>query len=144
MIYTRDQSCYVFSVPSGYVKVGVSDDPMRRIKEVQAYCYEPVTLEFDTWISAGSPVSGFALEQIVHQKLKAFSGSRREWFKVSASAAVVMVNFAFRFLSMPAGHPKMDSLLIDVECHVRGLRKLRERREKCQPSANALETTCAN
>jgi hypothetical protein len=117
MIYTRDQSCYVFSVPSGYVKVGVSDNPMRRIKEVQGYCYEPVKWEYDTEISAGSPVSGIALEQIVHQKLKSLGGERREWFKTDAKTAILLVSFAFRFLAMPAGHPKMDAMTNDVSCH---------------------------
>jgi hypothetical protein len=106
-LYTRSKSCYIMSVPSGYVKVGVANDVERRRGEIQSLCYEPVAIEYRTGISDRSPVEPFELERLVHQKLRAFATPRNEWFEVDVYHAAAVWFVAFRFLAMPIGHRDM-------------------------------------
>jgi len=102
--YTKNKECYIFSVPSGYVKVGISDNIDRRIKEIQAYCYEPVKFEMGSMRSDASPVSAAMLEYLVHLKLKPFEGERREWFRGSVDIALDVWITTYWFLAIPPGH----------------------------------------
>lgn len=102
--YTRDQSCYVLSVPSGYMKVGISDNVERRIREIQAQFYEPVSLVTETMISRASPVSAFEMERLIHAKLAPRRTPRREWFSISPEELMPICLGVYWFLAMPIGH----------------------------------------
>lgn len=110
-IYTRETSVYIMTVPSGYLKVGHSRDPERRLAQIQAEFYERITLDTASLISDGSPVRGYELEQLMHLKLRPFSTSRREWFAVDVDWAITLWAASFRFLAMPVGHPDMSEEL---------------------------------
>jgi hypothetical protein len=118
-LYTRDKEVYVLSVPSGYVKVGISDSVERRIKEIQAYCYEPVKYECATMRSDGSPVTAAMLEHMVHMKLKQYAGERREWFKTTPEIAVNVLLTTHWFLAIPPDHPDIERVHPNWECHLK-------------------------
>lgn len=116
--YTRDKMCYLMSVPSGYVKIGISDAPARRLGEIQAYCYEPVRLVGCSWISQASPVSAAMMEHLVHFKLKPYEGARREWFAVDVEAAIAIWEAVYWFLAIPPGHPDLGRVRPDHSCRI--------------------------
>lgn len=126
-LYTRDKACYVFSVPSGYVKIGISDDPVRRRNEVQSYCYEPVEFVGGTEISQGSPVPAAVFEQLTHLKLKAYAGERREWFKIDLEAAVTIWQATYWFLAIPPGHPDLERVQPNWDSTIRAWEKQKKR-----------------
>lgn len=103
-LFTRGQHCYILSVPSGYVKVGISDNVHRRLREVQAQCYEKVEFVMATRISQNAPVQGSALEQAMHLKMRPYAGERREWFKVSVDTAFDIMLTTYWFLATPPDH----------------------------------------
>mgnify|MGYP000844798388 CR=1 FL=1 len=118
-LYTRNKECYLMSVPSGYVKVGISDDPKRRVKEVQSYCYEPVRYEWSTECSRGAPVSAETMEQMVHMKLAAFCARRKEWFKTDPETATNVMLTTYWFLAIPPDHKDIERVHPDIDCHFR-------------------------
>lgn len=118
-LYTKNRECYLMSVPSGYVKVGISDDPKRRLREVQAYCYEPVKFEWATECSRGAAVTAELLEQTVHAKLKTFCARRKEWFKTDAETATGVMLTAYWFLAIPPDHKDIGRVHPDISCHFR-------------------------
>ncbi len=107
-LYTRSKHCYVLSVPSGHVKVGISDHIERRLGEIQAQFYEPVKFEVATRISSASPVCSQTLESLVHLKLKPFATWRREWFAIDPGIAVDVWLATYWFLAIPPGHKDIE------------------------------------
>jgi hypothetical protein len=112
--FTRNKECYLLSVPSGYVKVGISDSPERRLREIQAYCYEPVKFECATMLSAGSPVDAAMMEHLVHIKLRRFAGYRAEWFKTTPEIALNVMLTVHWFLAVPPDHPDIGRVHPDM------------------------------
>lgn len=110
-VYTRGTACYIMSVPSGYVKVGHSGDPDKRRTQLQAEFYEPITLCGHTLISAGSPVAGYEMEQLIHRKLRNFATHRREWFAVDVGTAIDAWHMAFAFLASPTNSRRADGFV---------------------------------
>lgn len=110
-LYTRNQRCYIMSVPSGYVKIGITDNIDRRLVEVQSQFYETVEFVCATMLNPKSPVAGYRMEQLIHTKLAEFGGPRREWFKIDIVHAMTVWVAAFRFLVMPVHHRKMSEEL---------------------------------
>lgn len=107
-LFTRGQRCYIMSVPSGYVKVGISDNVHRRLREVQSQCYEEVTFVMATHLSAKAPMSGATLEQVMHAKMQPYAGARREWFKVSTDTAFDIMLTTYWFLATPPEHADFE------------------------------------
>lgn len=116
-IYTKSKCVYILSVPSGYVKVGISDDPERRLKEIQAYCYEPVKYVCSSFRSDNSPVSADMLEHLIHMKLRPYAGERREWFKTTPDIAVNVFLTTYWFLATPPDHPDLERVHPDWSCY---------------------------
>lgn len=109
-LFTRGQRCYIMSVPSGYVKVGISDDVNRRLREVQAQFYEEVSFIMATHLSARAPICGADLEKVVHTKLRPYSTTRREWFKVHRDTVFDVLLTAYWFLATPPEHKDFESV----------------------------------
>lgn len=122
-LYTRRRECYIFSVPSGYVKVGVSDDYRRRLREIQQTCYEPVTYEMASTLSDGSPVDAFEMEQLVHRKLQPYAAERREWFRTSVDIVMNVWLTVHWFLAIPPDHADIERVHPNMECHLAKYRK---------------------
>lgn len=74
---------------SGPVKIGYSNDPSRRLKELQTGYPKPLSLwhqqEFDQ-------DQGKLMEQLIHKTLR-LHRSHGEWFKLSVQQAIAEVEF---------------------------------------------------
>jgi hypothetical protein len=77
---TRGRSLYFLEVPSGHYKVGVSEDPPARKRQLQCGCPEPITLACWTNIRDDG-VDPAAFERLLHDVLAPWHASG-EWFKV--------------------------------------------------------------
>jgi hypothetical protein len=94
------QYLYVMSVPSGYVKVGVTGNERSRLSQVQVGNPEPVSL----WMCIDPECDGVLardLEQTVHWLLR---GVRvcGEWFMTSPETAGYAVKVAWAKARYPA------------------------------------------
>lgn len=110
-ISTRGTSTYVMTTPGGYIKVGHSADPNRRLAEIQAQFYEPVSLYGASILNQRSPVRGYELEQLMHLKLRKYATLRREWFKAPLSEVMDAWHMTFFYLACPLGHPKAARIM---------------------------------
>jgi predicted GIY-YIG superfamily endonuclease len=73
----------------GPVKIGFSNDPNRRLKELQTGYPKPLTLWHQQEFS---PKQAKLMEQMIHKTLK-YRRSHGEWFKLSVEQAIAEVEF---------------------------------------------------
>jgi len=72
------QNVYVIEHEHGYVKIGVSDNPIRRVSDLQTGC--PYELNVIGQINTSDP---FDVESRLHEKYQQRE-KRGEWYKLSA------------------------------------------------------------
>ena len=77
----RPPSCvYIMSVPSGHQKIGIADNPVGRLAELQTGNPEPITLMWAGDVGADG-VNARDMERDMHRML-APCQTQGEWFKV--------------------------------------------------------------
>lgn len=85
-VFSKNWTDYVYVLVASHgcwlAKVGVSNDPMRRVKELSTASAIPFV---ELWLSqVDGRSSAFRLEQTLHTKLRKFH-KRGEWFRVGRS-----------------------------------------------------------
>lgn len=79
------QYMYIISNDKGYIKVGISKNPKRRLKQLQTGNQNKLTLLFTEEFECERNHL-LKIEKLVHKDLKSFkSDSVGEWFKINTS-----------------------------------------------------------
>lgn len=92
---TTNGLCYIFSVPSGYCKIGFcrDNDPDGRRRALQTGNHEIISFEGATLLDPHAPICAREVERMMHTSLEAAGYHRRgEWFKVGLDEILVHWN----------------------------------------------------
>lgn len=84
------QKIYLISSDNGYVKIGIAENPEKRLKQLQTGNANKLTLEYIAEPEYNKPL---LIEKMIHKNLKSHK-KQGEWFDISVETAKLEIIFA--------------------------------------------------